>query len=108
MQSAIHHDVMVQLEAVSLATDKPLLICDADEVLFAFLRGLEDFLADNGMMLRLETFALTGNIRHQASGEALAPQEVRDLIHRFFEERTGDMLPVAGAAAALDELSGRM
>jgi hypothetical protein len=108
MHPGIHHHVMAQLETVRLATDRPLLICDADEVLFAFLQGLERFLQDNSMELRLESFALTGNIRHRASGIALEPQEVRDVIHRFFEERTEALLPVEGAAAALGILSERM
>ena len=108
MSDPIPEFVQRQLEALELDADRPLLICDADEVLFAFVRGLERFLQEVGYELRLETFALTGNIRERESGLALPAGDVRDLIQRFFVERTESLEPIDGASEALQALSPRM
>ncbi|MBM3490430.1 MAG: hypothetical protein FJX68_08265 [Alphaproteobacteria bacterium] len=99
--------VLAQLEALSLDPGRPLIVADADEVLLQFVRGLEAFLADEGLYLELASFALTGNVRHRGSGEALAGTAVKTLIERFFAERMEEMQPVEGAAAALAALSER-
>lgn len=108
MSDPVPQEVCTQLDALSLDPDRPLLISDADEVLFAFVRGLERFLNEQGLELRLETFALTGNIRERVSGEAVPAGDVRTLIERFFAERTEDLEPIDGAPQALDALAGRM
>lgn len=104
----VPEEVLHQLDALELDPDRPLLICDADEVLFAFVRGLEHYLNDQGLELRLETFALTGNIRDAGSGEPLAAGDVRELLQRFFAERTESLEPIEGARDALATLAERM
>lgn len=108
MSDPVPSEVIEQLDALTIDPDRPLLISDADEVLFAFVRGLEDFLHDLGFELRLETFALTGNIRDRDSGEPLSASDVRALIQRFFAERTERLEPIEGAPQALQALAGRM
>lgn len=108
MNEPIPVEVIRQIDGLALDAGRPLLICDADEVLFAFLRGLDQFLHDGGLELRLDSFALTGNIRHRHNGEALEAADVRDLLQRFFAERTESLEPIDGAAAALTGLSERM
>ena len=101
VSAPVPEEVLHQLDALELDPDRPLLICDADEVLFAFVRGLEHYLNDQGLELRLETFALTGNIRDAGSGEPLAAGDVRELLQRFFAERTESLEPIEGARDAL-------
>ena len=108
MHDPLPSEVKQQLDALVLDPDKPLLISDADEVIFAFVRGLECFLNDSGLELRLESFALTGNIRYRDSGDAVPAGDVRDLLYRFFAERTERLDPIDGAAQALNALSERM
>jgi phosphoglycolate phosphatase-like HAD superfamily hydrolase len=98
-------EVTEQIDALVLEPDRPLIISDADEVLFAFVAALERFLESQGFFLRLESFALTGNIRERETGEKIEAGKVRDLIHAFFDDHTEDMDPVEGAADALAALS---
>ena len=72
----LHEDVLTQLEALQLVPDRPLIISDADEVIFAFVRGLEAYLLDNGHFMDLKSFAMRGNIRDSETGEAVSAQAV--------------------------------
>lgn len=104
----IHDDVMPQLDALALEAGRPLVITDADEVLFLFLQGFEAYLEDNGYYLDLSSFALVGNIR-KADTEEMAPvEEAKSLLDGFFRDRTETMTPVPGAAEALEALSARV
>jgi hypothetical protein len=96
-----------QLADLRLDPARPVIISDADEVLFAFMRGLEDFLHAGGLYFDFSSFALTGNIRRRADDEAVAAAEVREILMRFFEGHTDSLAPVPGAAEALADLSGR-
>ncbi len=99
--------VKEQIARLALETDRPLIICDADEVLVHFVGPLSAFLEENGARLVLESFRLFGNIRHGQTGEPLEKAPALALLDRFFSERVAECPPVAGAAAALEELSER-
>ena len=103
----LHEDVLTQLETLQLVPDRPLIISDADEVIFAFVRGLEAYLLDNGHFMDLKSFAMRGNIRESETGEAVSAQVVKELINSYFLERTEQIEPVDGAAAALEALAQR-
>jgi len=100
-------EVRQQLDMLSLEAERPLIISDADEVLLQFVRALESYLDEQGLVLRLGSFALTGNIRDRATDTALPGPEVRDVLQGFFEARTGHIDPVEGAAEALAALARR-
>ena len=106
-QDSLHEDVLPQLEVLQIDPNLPLIISDADEVIFAFVRGLEDYLQDNGYYMDLKSFAMRGNIRNSDTGEAVSAQAVKNLINGFFLERTAEIEPVEGAADALKALSKR-
>ncbi len=97
--------VASQINDLRLEAEKPLLLCDADEVLFQFLAGLELHLEDEGYFLDLVSFALSGNIKHESSGEVASQARVRELLDGFFSSRMKDLKPVAGAADALAALA---
>jgi hypothetical protein len=84
---------------------RPLLICDADEVLLQFIVGLERFLDRQGCKLDLTTFSIHGNVRRRDSDEIVPGEEVSRYIAAFFESQTRTMDVVPGAADALAELS---
>ncbi len=92
---------------VTLDPTRPLIICDADEVLLRFLLGLERFLERNGCYLDLTSFRIHGNVKHRASREAVADETVTKMIAEFFASDTRHLEPVEGAAAALRDLSAR-
>lgn len=92
---------------VKLDPARPLIICDADEVLLRFLAGLERFLERNGCYLDLTSFRIHGNVKYHATREAVADETVTKLIGDFFASDTRHLEPVEGAAAALKELSNR-
>ncbi len=92
---------------VKLDPARPLIICDADEVLLRFLVGLEGFLERNGCYLDLTSFRIHGNVKHQSTREAVADDAVTKLIGDFFASDTRHLQPVDGAAEALRHLSKR-
>ncbi|MEX6725042.1 HAD family hydrolase [Parapedomonas caeni] len=80
---------------------RPLLICDADEVLVAFIEPLARFLNGHDYDLHLESFALTGNIRHRTSGAVADRPTVARLISDYFDSSLETAPAVPGAAGAL-------
>lgn len=100
-------DTLTAIEALDLRTDRPLIVCDADEVLVRFAAGLERYLATEDLWLDLRSFALTGNIKQRSTGRALDQGEVSALLKRFYASETERLEPVAGAAAALEVLAER-
>ena len=88
-----------------LAPGRPLIVCDADEVLLQFLGGLEAYLPGQGLYLDLAGYALTGSIRRAGTGEPLPQAEVGPLIKAFHATAGLDLRPVAGAAEALSGLA---
>lgn len=89
----------------SIATGRPLIVCDADEVLLQFLRGLEASLPAQGLLLDLTQYNLTGAIKRADTGEALTQREVGAVIKAFHADAGLRLDAVEGAAEALRALS---
>ena len=85
---------------------RPLIICDVDEVIVHFLRGLEAFLEENGLWLDPASFALNGNIRRRVGGDPLHASELGPILMRCFAAKTRHFELVDGARDTLEELSG--
>jgi hypothetical protein len=96
-----------QLEELDIAHDRPLIIADADEVLFQFMAKFLEFLEANGYRFDWSSFALTGNIRDAKTDDVIESGIVRKLMPRFFSEHAANMDPVADAANVLARLSDR-
>ncbi len=94
-----------QISKLRLDRSRPLVICDVDEVVVHFLRGLEAFLDDQGLWLDPASFALNGNIRAKNTNEPIPGAQIGGLIERFFSERTGVLEAIDGAAEALHSVS---
>lgn len=108
MDASLENPLDAQLARLSLAPGRPLVVVDADEVLFHFMQGFEQYLETQGCAIALTSFALVGNIRRIADDSALAQAEVGALLAGFFADHTETLTPVPGAADALAELSERM
>ncbi|TNE56869.1 MAG: hypothetical protein EP340_10595 [Alphaproteobacteria bacterium] len=98
-------EIRSQIEAIDLQEGRPLILCDADEVLFKFLDGLEHYLESEGYWLDMTSFRLTGNVKEQGSNEVVDGLRVKELLDSFFKHRTEHLEPVEGAAEALESLS---
>ncbi len=94
-----------QLSELTFAPNRPLIICDVDEVVVHFLRGLEGYLDENGLWLDPASFALNGNIKFKDSHTPLPACEIGPTLEHFFEEKTRILGPIDGAADALNALS---
>ncbi len=85
---------------------RPMLICDADEVLVKFTATFEIYIATQGWILSLDSFALHGNIRN-AQNEIASQEIISTLVTDFFETSVESCPPVIGAAEALAEIAKR-
>ena len=90
----------------TIAADRPLIVCDVDEVVLGFVAGLDQWLSAQDLWLARDGFALNGNIRHK-TGQAVETSEVRQLLHGFFAERAHDLAPIDGAVDALNSMEDR-
>lgn len=85
--------------------DRALVICDVDEVVVHFLKGLEAFLAERDLWLDPGSFALNGNIRRLSDNAPLAVDDLGPLLMDFFAARTRTLEAIAGAAEALADIA---
>jgi FMN phosphatase YigB (HAD superfamily) len=92
---------------VAIDPARPLVICDADEVLLQFLVGLENYLERQGCYLDLASYRIHGNVKHRANGEPVADELVSAHLKGFFAAETRHLSMVPGAAGALNRLSDR-
>ena len=102
----MHATTRQQLVTLDSDPSRPLLICDVDEVVVHFLKGLEGFLAGRGLWLDPASFALNGNIRRNEDNTPLPAAELGPLLMAFFAARTRHLDAIAGAAPALAALAG--
>jgi hypothetical protein len=105
--ATLQPEVAAQIDSLELVTGRPLIVTDADEVLFAFMAGFERFLESIDLYFHWGSYALVGNVRARADNAPLEAEAVRGLLKRFFAEHTEMLEPVPGAADALQALSAR-
>ncbi|SLN43842.1 hypothetical protein [Oceanibacterium hippocampi] len=105
--TAISDETARQIDAIRIEPGRPLVITDADEVLFLFLQGFADYLEGRSLYFDWSSYALTGNIRRRADDLPIEATEVRGHIYSFFENHTEALPTVPGAAAGLAALSQR-
>ena len=106
-RTELHSDVANQIAALEIGRERPIVICDADEVIVDFMAGFEAYMHGEGLYFTWESYRLTGNIRRRHDGGALVQEEIRNLLEHFFAECIADLPPVAGAAAALNSVARR-
>jgi hypothetical protein len=104
--TALHSATLAGLDALSLG-DRPLVVCDVDEVVLHFLKPLEAWLDRRGLWLHAVSYGLTGNIKRKGSADAIPKDDVAQLLIDFFDDEVGRQDAVEGAGAALANLAGR-
>ena len=92
------------LASLGLTTARPPVLIDVDEVLGLFMQGFGDFVAQHGLEMRIERFALFQNIYRPGSDDHITVDEGKALFDAFFAEHSDQMEPAPGAIAALNRL----
>lgn len=86
--------------------DRPLIVCDVDEVALEFITPFNAFLKSHGQELLPRSFRLTGNIVSLASGLETPADDVRTLLDSFFAGQMEWQTPADRAATSLSALAG--
>ena len=107
MNNNISNETSEQIKNLNLRFDLPLIICDADEVLFLFLKGFENFLKSKDLYLDLSKARLTGNIKKISNNEAVPNDTMTKLMPEFFLKETKNLKPVANSSKCLKNLSNK-
>lgn len=85
--------------------DRPLLVCDVDEVVLEFLAPFMRFLAGREHELRPDSFRLEGNVYSLASGAVVSREIIDQFTEAFFAEQDNWQTMVETAAKTLEDLS---
>ena len=93
-----------KLITYKIIKDKPLIVCDADEVIFDFMYSFENYLHAKNLYFNWKSYALEGNILNDKN-EALNKSQISDTINSFFMNKTESMNLVEGAVNSLQILS---
>lgn len=96
---------IVDLSHIRLA-DRPLVVCDVDDVVLHFVAPFQDFLRGEGHELLPRSFRLTGNIVSCETRVALEQADVRRLVEAFFEAQENWQLPFDLVVQTLETLAG--
>jgi len=86
--------------------DRPLVVCDVDDVVLHFAAPFQDFLRGEGYQLLPRSFRLTGNIVSAETQIALEQPDVRRLVEAFFEAQENWQSPFDLVVQTLKTLSG--
>ncbi|MET0358797.1 MAG: hypothetical protein ABW055_05115 [Pararhizobium sp.] len=84
--------------------DRPLVVCDVDDVVLNFAAPFADYLRKGGHELLPRSFRLTGNIVSIETQVALEEASVRGLIGTFFEAQEDWQTPFDLAVETLKAL----
>lgn len=94
-----------QIHDITIDPTRPMLVCDADEVLVHFALPLGEYFSEHGFHLSLDSYDIFNNVRHQETQEPIEKRLALKFIDQFFEERVETCPPVSHAAETLQHLS---
>ena len=95
-------------EIISPSNERPLIVCDIDEVVLEFLTPFQSFLLAQDKELRANSFALHGNIFDLNTNDAVENQKVSSLIEDFFADQLNWQMLLPDVDLVLKELSQDM
>ena len=85
--------------------ERPLLVCDVDEVVLHLVDPFVQVLDERGFYLKSHSFRLTGNVFHKQTHEEATQDDVWAGLDQLFKEQDKRQALVDGAVAALNEIS---
>jgi len=93
------------IKNIQIKKSLPLLICDADEVIFEFMKSFEKYLKENQMYFLYKSFNLNGNIFSSKNNKPIDTKIIPNTIFNFFKNYTSKMPLIKGAKTSLKELN---
>ncbi|MCY6380478.1 hypothetical protein [Hoeflea prorocentri] len=91
-------------DEISLS-ERPLIVCDVDEVALEFLNPFSAYLRANGYELLPRSFRLTGNIVSLDRHQEASSETVNLMLDSFFAEQMDWQTPAAGSGKVLASLA---
>ena len=85
--------------------ERPLLICDVDEVVLHLVDPFAQVLVDRGYHLKSHSFKLTGNVFHTETGREATQKEVWEGLEQLFNEQASRQTIVDGVVDGLKSVS---
>ncbi|MEE4154476.1 MAG: HAD family hydrolase [Erythrobacter sp.] len=86
--------------------NRPLIICDCDEVLLHMVAHFKQWLEEEeGIDFQLEGASFSEALRWQKSGELLEQTDIWRMLGLFFDTQMHRQTPIAGAVDAIATLS---
>jgi hypothetical protein len=101
----ISEPTRIQLATLKIAPNRPLVICDVDDVVVDFIACFDEFLHGQEMRLRPTPKFFHGEIITIDRETYVGEQATMSLIDEFFATRTSIMRPVANAIDSITEIS---
>lgn len=95
---------MLEIGNIALK-ERPLVVCDIDDVVLDFIGPFQTFLGDSGYRLEPRSFRLHGNIVCATSEDEADRDRVNAMIAAFFDSQETWQVPLPGAADALRHIS---
>lgn len=102
--SPVLPEVLAQIKGLPVS-NRPLIICDVDEVILHLIKHLEVYLNERDLVFLNHEYRLTGNIGHRKHRAAIPAIEVRKHLLNFFDEVSHRQDMVHGADASLQALA---
>ena len=93
-----------KLITYKIIEDKPVIVCDADEVIFDFMYSFEKYLHSKNLYFNWKSYALEGNILNDRN-KPLNKSQIANTINSLFMNKTESMSLVEGAVNSLQILS---
>ena len=85
---------------------RPLVISDCDEVLLHMVAHFRDWLGEeHDVDFTMASNDFSQAMRHRASGDPVAPQEIWRLLGGFFDTQMDRQTPIAGAVAGINAIA---
>lgn len=94
----------LSLDHVHLS-ERPLIVCDIDEVVLEFLTPFANFLRGSGRELLPRSFRLHGNIIESAGNTEIADTLTTELLEEFYARQDAWQTPAGHVAETLEDLS---
>jgi len=98
------HTTYPDIDISLLNNNKPLLVCDADEVIFDFMTSFESYLNRQNLFFSWSSYALEGNILDKNKKE-IHKDFIKEIINDFFKANTATMNLMNGAKKSIKKLS---
>lgn len=105
IEEGLSEETLRQLRVLEIASGRPLIAVDVDEVLVRFVPHLDRFMRTFGFEMRLVRYELEGSMFRIGSDEPLPFEQCLEIINDFFHAETERQEAVPDGADVLSGLA---